>query len=151
MAAPFRTQSVYSNIGFTIAGEAAARAAGTTWENLIAQRIIVPLGMKRTTAVFALAPAMGNIASGHALVNGVQRVTPRERTPRDVTAPAGAVQSSAADLATWMIFQLGDGTFQGKRILSAEAMNEMHSPQILIPTNEAFRTARQIKYFAAYG
>lgn len=151
MAAPFRTQSVYSNIGFTIAGEAAARAAGTTWEDLITQRIIVPLGMKRTTAVFASAPAMGNIASGHALVNGVQRVTTREGTQRDVTAPAGAVQSSAADLATWMIFQLGDGTFQSKRILSAEAMSEMHSPQIIIPTNEAFRTARQVKYFGGYG
>src|SRR6266480_1091607 len=151
IAAPFRTQSVYSNIGFTIAGEAAARAAGTTWENLIAQRIIVPLGMKRTTAVFAQAPAMGNIASGHALINGVQRVTPREGTPRETTAPAGAIQSSAADLATWMIFQLGDGTFQGKRILSAEAMNEMHSPQIIIPTNEAFRTAGQVKYFGGYG
>ena len=151
IAAPFRTQSVYSNIGVTIAGEAAARAAGTTWEDLITRRIIVPLGMKRTTAVFALAPAMGNIASGHALVNGVQRVTPREGTPRDMTAPAGAIQSSAADLATWMIFQLGDGTFQGKRILSSTAMNEMHSPQIVIPTNAAFRLARQIKYFAAYG
>src|SRR5947209_4696522 len=151
MTAPFRTQWVYSNIGFTIAGEAAARAAGTTWDDLITKRIIVPLGMKRTTAVFALAPAMGNIASGHALINGVQRVTSREGTPRETTAPAGAVQSSAADLATWMIFQLGDGTFQGKRILSAEAMNEMHSPQIIIPANEAFRTARQLKYFGGYG
>src|SRR5256712_1290475 len=151
IAAPFRTQWVYSNVGFTIAGEAAARAAGTTWEDLITQRIIVPLGMKRTTAVFALSPAMGNIASGHALINGVQRVTPREGTPRETTAPAGAVQSSVADLATWMIFQLGDGTFQGKRILSSTAMNEMHSPQIVIPTNAAFRLARQIKYFAAYG
>src|SRR3989449_2790235 len=93
IAAPFRTQWLYSNIGFTIAGEAAARVAGTTWEDLITQRIIVPLGMKRTTAVFALAPAMGNIASGHALVNGVQRVTPREGTQRDMTAPAGAIQS----------------------------------------------------------
>src|SRR2546427_13115503 len=82
LTAPFRTQSVYSNIGFTIAGEAAARAAGTTWEDLITRRIIVPLGMKRTTAVFALAPAMGNIASGHALVNGVQRLTPREGAAR---------------------------------------------------------------------
>src|SRR5438445_9001544 len=144
IAAPFRTQSVYSNIGVTIAGEAAARAAGTTWEDLITQRIIVPLGMKRTTAVFALAPAMGNIASGHALIDGVQRVTPREGTPRETTAPASAVQSSAADLATWMIFQLGDGTFQGKRILSGEAMNEMHSPQLIIPADEALRTARQI-------
>src|SRR2546422_5645002 len=104
MAAPFRTQSVYSNIGFTIAGEAAARAAGTTWENLITRRIIVPLGMKRTTAVFALAPAMGNIASGHALVNGVQRVTPREGTPRDMTAPAGAIQCRAGHLTTRLIF-----------------------------------------------
>lgn len=151
IAAPLRTQWIYSNVGFTIAGEAAARAAGTTWEDLITQRIIVPLGMKRTTAVFALSPAMGNIASGHALVNGIQRVTPREGTPRATTAPAGAVQSSVADLATWMIFQLGDGTFHGKRILSAEAMNEMHSPQIIIPGSEAFRAARQIKYFGGYG
>src|SRR5437016_2589550 len=151
ITAPFRTQSIYSNIGFTIAGEAAARAAGTTWDDLITKRIIVPLGMKRTTAVFALSPAMGNIASGHALINGVQRVTPREGTPRETTAPAGAVQSSVADLATWMIFQLGDGTFQGKRILSAEAMNEMHSLQIVIPGSEAFRAARQIRYFGGYG
>src|SRR5438128_12156762 len=100
-------------------------------------------------AVFALAPALGTIASGHALVNGVQRVTPREGTQRDMTAPAGAIQSSTADLATWMIFQLGDGTFQGKRILSSAAMNDMHSPQTVIPTNEAFRTARPIKSFAA--
>src|SRR6266550_2098075 len=151
IAVPFRTQSVYSNIGFTIAGEAAAKVAGTTWEDLITQRIIVPLGMKRTTAVFALSPGMGNIASGHALVNGVQRVTPREGTPRETTAPAGAIQSSVADLATWMIFQLGDGTFQGKRILSAEAMNEMRSLQIVIPGSEAFRAARQIRYFGGYG
>jgi CubicO group peptidase (beta-lactamase class C family) len=151
IATPFRTQWVYSNVGFTVAGEAAARAAGTTWEDLITQRLIVPLGMKRTTVVFTLSPAMGNIASGHALVNGVQRVTPREGIPRETTAPAGAIQSSAADLATWMIFQLGDGTFQGKRILSAEAMNEMHLPQIIIPANQAFRTARQIKYFGGYG
>lgn len=151
MVAPFRTRWVYSNIGFTIAGEAAARAAGTTWEDLITQRLIVPLGMKRTTSAFS-APPMENIASGHALIKGVQRVTPREGTQRDVTAPAGVIQSSAADLAVWMMFQLGDGMFQGKRILSAGAMNEMHAPQIVIPTNEAFRRSRQMKYdFAAYG
>jgi CubicO group peptidase (beta-lactamase class C family) len=150
MAAGFRTRLVYSNVGYTIAGEAAARAAGTTWEQLVTDRLIVPLGMKRTTAVFA-APPMANMASGHALINGVQRVTPREGMQRDVTAPAGAIQSSAADLATWMLFQLGDGTYQGKRILSADVLKEMHSPQTLIPTTEAFRKSRQMKYdFGAY-
>lgn len=150
IAAPFRTRMVYSNIGYTIAGEAAARAAGTTWEELVRQRLITPLGMRRTRAVFS-APPSENTASGHALIKGEQRVTPREGVQRDVTAPAGAIQSSAADLAVWMLFQLGDGTFQGGRILSAEAMKEMHSPQALIPTNDAFRRSRQMEYdFAAY-
>src|SRR3989442_8805986 len=75
IAAPFRTQWVYSNVGFTIAGEAAARAAGTTWEDLITQRIIVPLGMKRTKAVFALSPAMGNISSWQSRLDCRARVT----------------------------------------------------------------------------
>ena len=149
-ATGFRTRMVYSNVGYTIAGEAAAKAAGTPWEQLITDRLVVPLGMKRTTAVFAVPPTE-NFASGHALINWVQRVTPREGMRRDVTAPAGAIQSSASDLAKWMLFQLGDGTYQAKRILSAEALKEMHSPQTLIPTNEAFRKSRQMKYdFGAY-
>ena len=150
MVAGFRTRMVYSNVGYTIAGDAAAKAAKTTWEQLVTDKLISPLGMKRTKAVFS-APPMENVASGHALINGVQRVTPREGTQRDVTGPAGAIQSSAADLARWMIFQLGDGTYQGKRILSADVLKEMHSPQTLIPTNEAFRKSRQMKYdFGAY-
>ena len=152
VVAPFRTQFIYSNVGYTIAGEAAAVAAGTTWQDLITKRIIVPLGMKRTTSVFSSTPAMGNISSGHALIysKGVQIVTAREGMQRDVTGPAGAVQSSARDMATWMIFQLGDGTFEGKRILSAGALAEMHSPQTIILPNEAFRRSRQIGYYGAY-
>ena len=150
IAAPFRTRWVYSNVGYTIAGEAAARAAGTTWEDLVSQRLLIPLGMKRTPIVFT-APTMENIAVGHALIKGVQRVTPRERVHRDVTAPAGSIESSVTDLATWMMFQLGDGTFQGKRILSAAAMKEMHAPQITITINDAFRRSRQMEYdFGAY-
>jgi CubicO group peptidase (beta-lactamase class C family) len=151
LAAPFRTRLVYSNIGYTLVGLAAAAAAGKSWEDLVTQRLLVPLGMTRTTADFASAPTMGNVVSGHALISDVQRVTPRETTPRVTTGPAGAIQSSANDLATWMLFQLGDGTFRGQRILSTKTISEMHSPQIVVPTSEEFRVARQIRYFAAYG
>ncbi|HEY5885504.1 MAG TPA: serine hydrolase [Pyrinomonadaceae bacterium] len=152
VVAPFRTQFIYSNVGYTVAGEAAAVAEGTTWEDLITKRFLEPLGMNRTSAVFTSKPASGNIASGHAFIysSGTQIVTPREGPQRDVTGPAGALQSTAGDLATWMIFQLGDGTFQGKRILSAGALAETHAPQTIIPTNEAFRRSRQIGHFGAY-
>jgi CubicO group peptidase (beta-lactamase class C family) len=120
IAAPFRTRLVYSNVGYMIAGETAAVAAHTTWEDLITQRLISPLGLTRTTVDFLAAPAMKHVASGHALFGGVQRVAPREGTPRATTAAAGAVQSSAADLAAWMLFQLGDGSWAGRRIVSAD-------------------------------
>jgi CubicO group peptidase (beta-lactamase class C family) len=148
--APFRTRLAYWNIGYTVAGEAAAAVAGTSWEDLVTQRLIRPLGLSRTSAEFDSVPAMGNFASGHDVIAGVQQVTPRETT-RASTAPAGAISMSAADLATWMRFQLGDGTFEGRRILSAEAMNEMQSPNLVMVSSERFRAARQIKYFPAYG
>ena len=149
--APFRTRWLYSNVGFTIAGQAAVNASGMSWQDLITKRFIIPLGMKRTTADFLAAPKMGNIASGHSFINGVQSVMRREGMHRIVTEPAGGVQSSVADMAVWMNFQLGNGTFQGKRILSEEVLDEMHSPQIAVSTSKAFRASRQLKYFAAYG
>lgn len=93
---------------------------------------------------------MGNLASGHVEIDGTHRAVPRG-SERISTAAAGAVHSSARDLATWMLFQLGDGTFRGRRVLSAASMDEMHAPQVFVPTTPAFRTARQLKHFAAYG
>jgi CubicO group peptidase (beta-lactamase class C family) len=160
--APFRTRMVYSNVGYTIAGEAAATAAGVSWEELVTQRLLVPLGMRRTTADYDAAPSMGNCASGHAMLGdaGVyedpsvkgyeQRPTPRETTRKSV-APCGSIQSSARDLARWMIFQLGDGTHEGKRIVSAESMDQMHFPHVIIQAAPAMRAARQVRFFGGYG
>lgn len=150
-SAAFRTRVVYSNLGYAIAGEAAAAAGRAAWEELVTKRLLVPLGMTRTTASFLAAPALKNVATGHAMFGTAQRPTLREGTPRVTTAAAGAIQSSAADLATWMLFQLGDGTWHGRRIVSADAMNEMHSPQIASVSTEAFRASRQIHYFTGYG
>jgi CubicO group peptidase (beta-lactamase class C family) len=150
-SAPFRARYVYSNLGYTVAGEAGARAAGTTWERLVTERLLRPLGMTRTTTDFAGAPRLGNLAVGHALFGGKLRPVPRGDASRTHTAPAGAVQSSAADLATWMILHLGDGTHMGRRVLSPDVMAAMHSPHVISPTTESFRVSRQVRYFAGYG
>lgn len=150
VAAPFRTRLAYWNIGYAIAGEASAAAAGTSWEELVTGRLLEPLGMKRSSVDFDVVPAMGNVATGHALVGGVHQAIPRE-TQRRSTAPAGVLHSSVADLATWMRFHLGDGTWEGRRILSATVMNEMHGPHVTGPANAEFRASRQMKLFPAYG
>jgi CubicO group peptidase (beta-lactamase class C family) len=147
---PFRSHWVYSNIGYAAVGEIASAVGGRPWEELLTKRIIRPLGMSRTTDDYEAVPSMGNYAWGHVEVAGRQQPIPRG-SERLSTAAAGAVHSCARDLATSMLFQLGDGSFAGKRVISAESMEEMHSPEIFVPTTPEFRAARQLQRFAAYG
>jgi CubicO group peptidase (beta-lactamase class C family) len=148
---PFRTGWVYSNIGYTIAGEAGARAAGMSYDVLIRRRILEPLGLRDTHLWSEGDPWMaGNVARPHAVIDGVQQPI-RGRDNRTSTSPAGAVQSSAWDLARWMRFHLGDGTFDGRRLVSDTAFYAMHSPHIVIPAPARFRQARQLEHYPSYG
>src|SRR6267142_4094167 len=47
----FRSRFQYNNVTYALAGEAAARAAGTTWQSLLHAKILGPLGMTETFAV----------------------------------------------------------------------------------------------------
>jgi CubicO group peptidase (beta-lactamase class C family) len=84
----------YSNLGFQLLGHAVAAAAGTSYADLVAGRIVGPLGLVDTYV--PLSPA--ELRPG--------AVTARDRRGRAVDAwanealaPAGGVRSSAADLA----------------------------------------------------
>jgi CubicO group peptidase (beta-lactamase class C family) len=149
-AAPFRADMVYSNVGYTVAGEAIAAAAGKSFEDLLRERLIVPLGLRSTTWSYEQAAQIPNRATSHALIDGVQQPIRRE-TQRSSTAPAGAVQSSAADLARWLRFHLSGGVLDGKRLVSEKSLEETHSPQVIIPTTPELRAGRLVKFFAAYG
>jgi CubicO group peptidase (beta-lactamase class C family) len=49
-------------------------------------------------------------------------------------APAGAINASVAEMAHYVQFQVGDGTFNGQRLLSPELLAEMHRTQIVEPS-----------------
>jgi CubicO group peptidase (beta-lactamase class C family) len=88
------TRPSYSNLGFQLLGHAVAAAAGTTYADLVAQRLAAPLGLVDTY----VPSSAGELRPG--------AVAPRNRSGREVepwaneaVAPAGGVRSSAADLA----------------------------------------------------
>jgi CubicO group peptidase (beta-lactamase class C family) len=145
---PFRTTMLYSNIGYTAAGEAAARAAGMSFTDLLRTRLIEPLGMTAST-VGVPHTASANYASPHAIIDGVQRPIDSHTKALNIL-PANAINSTARDIAKWMLFQLGDGMWNGKRLISKTAMDEMHAPQVIIPTTQGMRDARGVTFFAAY-
>jgi len=147
----FRADMVYWNVGYLIAGELLGKASGTTWAELVRSRILDPAGMRESTAGEVLGNS-GNVASPHVVIDGVQRPVVPHLTVN--VAPAGApggVISTASDMARWLRLQLNDGEIDGKRIVSKAALDEMHSPQVIIATTAAMRAARNVEHFAAYG
>ncbi len=147
-AAPFRTEQTYNNGLYIVAGEAIAAAAGTSFEDHVRARLLRPLGMTRT--LIGVPPtAAGNSASPHAVVDGRHQPIPAGNYV--TTSAAGGVESTARDMVRWLRFQLGDGSFEGQRILSAAAMDAMHHPWVMIATTPAMRSARQVQFFGGYG
>jgi CubicO group peptidase (beta-lactamase class C family) len=106
-ATSFRSAYAYDNVLYLVAGQLIERISGRTWEDFVQARILAPVGMTKTTARHADAAASGNVATTHAEVEGrVRAVAPMTS---DNTNPAGGINSTAADLAKWMLVQLDSG------------------------------------------
>ena len=136
----FRSHYACTNFGLAEAAVAAAKAAGRSWEEISAEKLYRPLGMKNTSSRYADFVAANNRALGHVLING-KWVTKYKRNP-DAQSPAGGVSSTVHDLAQWMRLQLGNGKFNGLQIVDAEALAETHRPQIGRPTPQGSSSGR---------
>ena len=129
--------SSYSNYGAALAGEAVTYTSGRPYERLIEDEILGPLGMAHTTfrephpAKLGLPAPMpvqlaGDISDGY-------RWTPTGFARRDYEfieqiAPAGAASSTAADMARYMLMQLGGGQYAGATIYSPVTAQAFREP-----------------------
>ncbi len=149
---PFRSQYSYQNMMFLAAGEAAGRAAGSTWDELVKQRIFQPLGMTSTVTNWKTVTD-GNITLPHGMEGDSVYVKPHMNAEN--IGPAGAIVSSARDMAQWLRFQLNDGVVGGKRLVGSVPLRETHSPQILtapgVGRGGAGPDTGRVTLFSTYG
>ncbi|MFF3379608.1 serine hydrolase [Streptomyces sp. NPDC002680] len=126
---PFRASYAYTNFGPTEAAVAVARAAGTSWENLSADKLYRPLGMDSTSSSFADYEKARNKAVTHVK----QGDTWQAEFVRDADAqsPAGGASSTVRDMTKWLRLQLGNGEFDGRRVVDGDALDETHLPHIV--------------------
>lgn len=130
--AGFRERFLYNNVVYGAAGEAAARSAGTTWAELLQSRLLDPLGMTSTNVTIEAAQADPRRAVGYRYreVSEVHEALPM-RSIGSVPA-AGAINSNVLDMAKWLRLQLGRGTYEGKRLVSSERLQDTWTRQIEI-------------------
>jgi CubicO group peptidase (beta-lactamase class C family) len=106
-ATSFRGAYAYDNVLYLVAGQLIEKVSGQSWEDFIRTHILLPVGMTGSTVRHADAASGGNVATTHAEVDGTVRII--APMVSNNTNPAGGINSSAADMAKWMIVQMDSG------------------------------------------
>jgi dipeptidyl aminopeptidase/acylaminoacyl peptidase/CubicO group peptidase (beta-lactamase class C family) len=119
----------YCNSGFVLAGRVIEKLTGGTWDAAIRERIIGPLGLRRTGTLPEEA-LLQRAAAGH---TPGPAVAPVWTLPRAL-GPAGLITSTVADLLAFARLHLAGGlAADGTRVLSEEKAAEMAAEQVELP------------------
>lgn len=112
----------YSTYGITLAGLLIEEVSGMSFESCLAKNVLKPLGMNRTN-ITVPAELADDLALGYEYVNGVNQPQAYEWYH---TTPASSINSTAMDMARFMIMNLQNGRYGKARILSNDAARDMH-------------------------
>jgi CubicO group peptidase (beta-lactamase class C family) len=121
----------YCSTGFMLAGRVVEVVTGQTFEAAMHARIFEPLGLTHSF-FFAREAIVYPTAAGHVLKTpgGDEHAVCRSYLLGRNVAPAGGIISDAGDLLTFAAFFMGDGAWNGRRVLSAAALEAMLTPRV---------------------
>jgi CubicO group peptidase (beta-lactamase class C family) len=109
----------YSNLTYALLGHLVARKLGGTWDEVLADRLLNPLGLADTTAAPRAPAAQGYLVDAY-----TDHVRPEPEFPMGGVAPAAQLWSTAADMAKWALF-LAD---PDPAVLAPTTVDEMCQP-----------------------
>jgi CubicO group peptidase (beta-lactamase class C family) len=125
----------YSNLGLAVLGQLVAKLRGGTWEELVAELVLEPLGLHRTTVARPAQAAVGYLVDAYS-----DAVRPEPPVDLAGVGPAAQLWSSAGDMATWAAFLASPEIVDPDgRVLAAATVDEMRWP--LTTTDESLWAA----------
>lgn len=120
----------YGGLAMQVAGRMAELATGKSWELLFKEKISGPLGMSDT------------------------HFTPVDETPGHNPMLGGGARTTLKDYMSFLQMFANDGVFNGKRILSKKAVDEMSKNQTgnaLVAKGEYVEQVREVYHKEIYG
>jgi CubicO group peptidase (beta-lactamase class C family) len=128
-SAELREKYQYNNFMFLAQGMLLEKLTGKSWEQNLRERILKPLNMVHTN----MSVTEMEKANDKSLAYNVKKDSIIEAIPYrniDNIAPAGAINSCAADMASWLITWINDGKFNGTEIIPASFRNQAITTQV---------------------
>jgi len=113
------TRFSYSNMGYTVLGMAIETTVGQRYERYLDRALLAPLGMRDSTFGFVSQSQDARLAMGHFEDGVAQAALP------SFLRPAGQFTTTAADMARFARFLMGDGSLAGRPFVDPALLRAM--------------------------
>ncbi len=124
-----REKFQYQNVMFAAAGEIVAQVQKQSWQKYALEKILKPLGMTNSTMSVAEMQKTKDFSLGYDYNAETKETRLLPTRALEEIAPAGAINSTAKDMAQWIKFILAGGELNGKRLVSEKSFAEWIKPQ----------------------
>jgi len=136
----FRDVYQYNNLMFVTAGFVAGELAGSTWEDMVRDRLFVPIGMSRSNTSSKDMQRSDDFAKPHSGGREVEFYNYQQFG----VGPNGAVNSSVEDMLKYLQMWLDNGEAGGKRVISKEQIAELLRPVSVVNATASYAPGWQI-------
>jgi beta-lactamase class C len=131
----------YQNVAFSLIGEVIHAATGKTYEEMLEEKVFIPLQMRESSVTYKDIMYNPNVARPHLLRRRQWREIPISDKYYNV-APAGGINASIHDMANWMQALLGNRP----QVISPESLAAIYTPFVRASSrNRAYRKIGRIK------
>jgi len=124
---PTGTEVIYSNVAYTLIGYLVQKLSGVPYKKYVQDNVWTPLEM--TNTAFEPTPVMDErMSEPYVIDEKTGSQVPTVRVKASVW-PAGIVYGTIYDQSNWLILNLNNGVFKGKRIIGEKTMEQMFTRQ----------------------
>src|SRR4051812_30806840 len=114
----------YSNLGMALLGQAVGRLRGGTWAEVLAEKVLTPLGLTSVSPDGHPRGAVGYLVDAYS-----DHARPEPPTDFRGAGPAAQLWGTAADLARWAAFLVDPaGVDPAGKVLAPATLDEMRWP-----------------------
>jgi CubicO group peptidase (beta-lactamase class C family) len=143
---PIRSKFQYNNLMFMTAGYLGGRIGGLSWEDLVRQRVLEPLGMTNTKFSSEEARKTPDYALPYRKNRKTEVVSVIDFSRWGDVGPAGAINSSIDDMAKYLLMHVNKGNAGGKQVLGKNNADQMQSPQMVMQGTPLFAEQSEASY-----
>jgi len=129
--APLRQTWQYNNFMYLAQGMIAEKHYEKSWEELIREKLLKPMDMKRSNSSIQALAADSDAALGYEVKND-SLISKTDYYNINAMGPAGSINSSVMEMAQWLKVWINKGKLNGKEILPESYINEAISSQMVI-------------------